>query len=272
MNALADRYAAFLLDLDGVVYRGHEAIPGAPEAVAGLRDRGGRVVFVTNNSAPTPEQVVDTLTSMGVKAEPGDVVTSAQAVAPMVRRRVGEGAEVFAVGEGGLRRALEEAGLRLSAPDAERAAAVVVGWDRSADFDRLRRAGLLVQRGAPLFAANADRSYPAPGGELWPGTGALLGVIEATTGVRAEVAGKPHRPLFEAALERAGTARALMVGDRLETDVAGAAAAGLDAVVVLSGAATRADLLDHDALPVDVLPDVSGLLEDRPEAAARGAG
>ena len=257
---LADRYAAFLLDLDGVVYRGDEAIPGAVSAVAALRDRGRRVVFLTNNSARTPAQVAGKLAGLGVEAAPDDVVTSAQAAASLIAAEM-PGASAFVVGEEGVTAALAAAGLRVAAPGASKVDVVVVGWDLSADYDKLREAAVHVQRGARFVATNTDASYPAPGGELWPGAGALVAAIETATGRRAESAGKPQGPLFETALARAGTRDALVVGDRIETDVAGAERAGLDALLVLSGAGGRADLLDATALPVAVAADLGGVLE-----------
>jgi N-acetylglutamate synthase-like GNAT family acetyltransferase len=147
----------------------------------------------------------------------------------------------------------------------------VVGWDRGVDYDRLRTATVLVRNGARLVATNADASYPAPDGQEWPGAGALLAAVETASEAQATVVGKPHRPLFNAAVERAGTDRALVVGDRIETDILGALHAGLDSALVLTGAARAEDLLDHDAIPVMVLKDVGGLLEERPDARVREA-
>jgi HAD superfamily hydrolase (TIGR01457 family) len=270
-TSLADRYEAFLLDLDGVVYRGDVPITGAGEAVQDLRQRGRRVVFITNNSARTPQAVVDALASLGVPTSLDEIVTSAQAAVPLVAELIGAGGTVYALGEEGVRAALKEGGMSILEGEPDRADAVVVGWDRRADFDSLRVASVLVQRGARLVATNADASYPAPGGELWPGTGALLAAIEETTGTKAIVAGKPHRPLFDAALERAGTGNALVVGDRLETDIAGAWAAGLDAALVLTGAAALSHILDHEALPVAILKDLSQLSNERADVRIRAA-
>lgn len=270
-SSLADRYEAFLLDLDGVVYRGDVPIAGAGDAVQDLRRRGRRVVFITNNSARTPQAVARALGSMGVPAVPDEVVTSAQAAVPLVRDLIGSRGTVFALGEEGVRTALREGGMTLLDGEPDRADAVVVGWDRSADYGALRVASVLVQRGARLVATNADAAYPAPGGELWPGTGALLAAIQETTGTTAIVAGKPHRPLFDTALERVETRNALVIGDRIDTDIAGASAAGLDAALVLTGAAAPRHLLDHYAQPVAILEDLSRLSLDRPDARIRAA-
>jgi glycerol-1-phosphatase len=272
VRALADRYEAIILDLDGVVYRGDDAVPGAAEAITALRERGRRIVFLTNNSARTPERVTEKLADLEIAANPEEVVTSAQAAAALVLERVGQRATAFVVGEEGVRRALAEVGVELLDGGPDRADVVVMGWDRSADYDKLRTASVLVQRGARLVATNADASYPAPGGELWPGAGALLAAVETATGVRAEVAGKPHRPLFDEAVRRARTRRALVVGDRMETDIEGAIGAGLDAALVLSGAAGPADLLDARGLPVAVLRDIGEVLEERPAVQIHQAG
>lgn len=266
---LVDRYEAFLLDLDGVVYLADEPIPGSAEAVASLVSEGRRVVFLTNNSAPTPEEVMNRLAGFGIPDGP-QIVTSAMATAELLARGDGHPRSAFVIGEGGVRAALTKAGIDVLDGEPNKADVVVVGWDRSVDFDKLRRATILVRGGARLVATNADASYPAPGGELWPGTGALLAAVETATGTRATVVGKPNRPLFDAAVERAGTRRALMIGDRIDTDVTGAVEAGLDAALVLSGASTAADLLDHDALPVAVAGDLAGLM-DRPAASMRPA-
>lgn len=263
----ADAYDAFLLDLDGVLFRGPEPIPGAAEAVAELRRRGARVVFLTNNSSRTPARVAEMLRGMGFEATPEDVMTSALAAARAVVAAVrddGADATAFVIGEEGIRAALRQAGIEVLDGDPERTGFVVVGWDRGVTYDRLRTASVLVRAGARLVATNADATYPAPGGELWPGAGALLAAVKTASGTPATVVGKPQPGLFEAALERAGTRRALVVGDRVETDLAGAGGTGLDGAVVFSGAAGPADLLDADVEPVAAMADVRGLLDDLP--------
>lgn len=259
--SLAASYDAILLDLDGVLYRGDQPIPAAAPTVAALRDDGKRLVFLTNNSARTPEQVAQKLVRLGIEASADQVVTSAGATADLMRREAdGEAQTAFVIGQDGVRAALRDAGFEILDGDPSDAAFVVVGWDGNVSYGDLRRASVLVRGGARLVATNADASYPAPGGELWPGAGAILAAVETASGTHATVVGKPHRPLFEAALARVGTRNALMVGDRMETDVAGAAAAGLDSCLVLSGASRAAELLDHDTLPSAVLGDVGELM------------
>ncbi len=269
---LADRYQAVLLDLDGVLYRGEHRVPGAPEAVRALRSVGKRIVFLTNNSARTPEQVAEKLRGLGIEAAPEEVVTSALPTARLVATSADGGTPTaYVVGQDGVRAALAEAGVQVLRGEPDGADFVVVGWDGEVRYEQLRVATVLVRRGARLVATNDDASYPAPGGELWPGAGAILAAVETASGTRATVVGKPHRPLFEAALELAGTRNGVVVGDRVDTDVVGAVSAGVDAVLVLSGASSRADLLDHDEMPVAVGDGLGTLLEDRPGGAPRPA-
>ncbi|HZB04320.1 MAG TPA: HAD-IIA family hydrolase [Actinomycetota bacterium] len=269
----ADRFDAFLLDLDGVLYRGGDPVEGAPEAVDALRSRSKAVVFVTNNSWRTPAQVAAKLEGMGIHAPPEEVVTSGQATAAQLRRDLGaNGATAYVLGGEGVRSALADAGIDSADGEPDRVDVVVVGWDRDLTYDRLRTATVLIGRGAGLVATNADPSYPAPGGELWPGAGAILAAVEAGSGRRATVVGKPQRPLFDLAVDRAGSRAALVVGDRIETDIVGAANAGLDSALVLTGASTPADLLVADALPTMVVANLRELTDERTEPSIVRAG
>jgi glycerol 3-phosphatase-2 len=254
---IADAYDAFLLDLDGVLYRGDSPIAEAPETVRALRSLGKRIAFVTNNSSRTSDAVVAHLASVGVDAEPDEVETSALTTAAILRDRSVRTAAV--IGEEGLRSALAAADIQVVAADAG-PEAFVVGWDRHVTYDELREASLAVQRGATLFASNDDVSYPAPGGYTWPGAGAILAALEAATGVKAEVFGKPNPPILRAALTRAGGGRPLVVGDRLETDIDGAANAGWDSALVLTGISTRAAAAAASHAPTYVLEDLSALV------------
>jgi glycerol-1-phosphatase len=255
---LAGPYDAILLDLDGVLYRWPEPIPGAAEAVAALRTAGKRIVFVTNNSSRTPAQVAEALVSIGVDAKADEVVTSALPTATILMER-GIGS-AFVIGEEGLLEALAEAGIRVAKDSLDEVEVVVVGFDRGADYTKLKDASVLVERGVPLVASNADRSFPAPGGESWPGAGALLAAIETTTGTRGEVFGKPEPPVFERALASAGGGRPLVVGDRLDTDIAGAARLGWDSALVLTGDARREDVERSPWQPTFVVEALSDLV------------
>lgn len=254
---LAERYDCLLFDLDGVLYRGDRAIEAAPPTMAELRRRGARIVFLTNNSSRTPEQVADKLRSHGIEADPGEVVTSALATAELLAER--GGGRAFVIGMDGVREALAGAGIHVLDGEPEAADLVVVGFDGAATYERLKTASLLVQRGARLVATNADASFPAADG-LWPGAGALLAVVTTTTGAEPEIVGKPFAPLFESGLRRGGGGRPLVVGDRLDTDIEGAGRLGWDTMLVLTGVASRATAEAGPVRPTLIAEDVSALL------------
>ena len=254
---LAERYDCILFDLDGVLYRGEGAVPSAPPTLAELRRRGVRPVFLTNNSSRTPLQVAEKLRGIGIEAEPDEVVTSALATAELLAER--GGGRAFVIGQDGVREALTDAGIQILDGEPEEADLVVVGYDGGATYSSLKRASLLVQRGARLVATNADGSYPAADG-LWPGAGALLAVITTTTGAEPEIVGKPFAPLFEAGRRRGGGGRPLVVGDRLDTDIEGAARLGWDSMLVLTGVSGREDVERLGIVPTVVAEDVSALL------------
>ena len=254
---LVDAYDSILLDLDGVIYLGSEPVPGAAEAVARLRKLGKGLAFVTNNSSRTPAAVAQHLGSVGVRASADEVETSGLATAAVLAARGVRTA--FVVGEEGVRLALAEAGIEVFDGSTDSVDAVVIGWDRGADYDKLRIAAQLVDRGADFVATNADASYPAPGGERWPGAGALLAAVETTVGRRAEVVGKPQAPVLLEALTRAGGGRPLVVGDRIDTDIAGATGLGWDCLLVLTGISTAADAEAADPRPTYIGADLAAL-------------
>jgi glycerol-1-phosphatase len=252
-------YEVILFDLDGTLYRGDAAIPGAAAAVARTRGAGATPVFVTNNSSRTQGAVAAHLSKVGIPSEPEEVETSAVVTA---HRLVSLGcATAFVIGEEGILTALADAGLRVVGPGEPKADVVVVGFDGGADYAKLRQACLLVERGAALVATNADASFPAADG-LWPGAGALLAVVETTTGRTAEVIGKPSSPLMEAARARGGGGSPLVVGDRLDTDIAAADRLGWDSLLVLTGVASRRDLGSRGPQPTFVAEDLGALFGD----------
>ena len=255
---IADGYDAFLFDLDGVLYRGDQPIAGAAGVVAALRRAGKRLAFVTNNSARTPKAIAAHLGSFGVHADTEEIETSALTTAAALAER--SVATAFVVGEEGLRSALADAQIR-SVDASHDPAAVVVGWDRAFTYATLTDAAVAIQRGATFYASNDDPSYPAPNGVTWPGAGAIVASISVATGCDPEVFGKPHPPILRAALTRAGGGRALVVGDRIETDIAGAAAVGSDSALVLTGIASRDDLDRSRFEATYVLGDLTDLLE-----------
>ncbi|WP_199434909.1 HAD-IIA family hydrolase [Qaidamihabitans albus] len=240
--ALLNGHDALLLDLDGTVYHGARPIPGAADAIRRVREHGTSIRFVTNNAAKAPEAVAEHLRSLGVGAEAAEVNTSAQAAARVLRDRLPAGAEVLVVGTDSLTAQLDDAGLRPVRKAGATVAAVVQGHSPDTAWPDLAEACLCIRAGAVWIACNMDATLPAERGEL-PGNGSMVAALRTATGREPVVAGKPRPPLFHTAAESAGAGNPLVVGDRLDTDIAGAVAAGLDALLVLSGVDTPAGLL-----------------------------
>ncbi len=253
-------YDALLLDLDGVVYLGRGAVPGAPESLTAAAERGVRLAYVTNNASRTPAAIADHLAALGVPATPDDVVTSAQAAARLVAERVPAGSPVLVVGGMGLRQALRAHGLRPVSTAAENPVAVVQGIAPDLSYPLLAEGVLAVRRGAWFVAANGDRTMPTHRGEL-PGNGSMVRVIATATGVEPVVAGKPEPPLHRESILRTGARRPLIVGDRLDTDIAGANRAGTDSLLVLTGVTTPLDVLTADPIhrPTHIGADLRAL-------------
>jgi 4-nitrophenyl phosphatase len=229
------------LDLDGVVWLADTPIRGAPEAVARLRSRGERVVFLTNNSSRTVGDYVKKLDGMGIPTEPDDVLTSAQAAARLLE----PGTTALLCAGPGVAEALEARGVCVVRHG--RADAVVVGWHKDFDFDRLAAATAAVHGGARVVGTNEDATYPTPEGPL-PGGGALLAAVATAGGVAPTVAGKPHQPMADLVAERVGAVE-VMVGDRPSTDGLFAGRLGARFALVLSGVTSPFDL------PVEPTPD-----------------
>ncbi len=270
---LAQAFARFCFDLDGVIWRGDQPIPGAVETLRSLREGGKSLCFVTNNSSETHETYAKRLTDIGAVADPNDVVTSADATARVLEHAVPgmRGRLVYVLGGDGLRDAVVGLGARLAGEDdASDASVVVVGWDRALTFDTLRAATHAIRTGATFVASNADATFPAPEG-FWPGAGAIVAALRTATGIDPLIAGKPDPTVLQIARERLGGAPALAVGDRIETDVLAAHAAGWPAALVLTGAAGIPDLAVAPAWPEYLLSSVSDLLEDRPHPSIRAA-
>jgi glycerol 3-phosphatase-2 len=264
---LCTAYDVALLDLDGVVYRGAEPVPGAAGAIAAARAAGMRVAFVTNNAARTPATVAAHLAAVGVPAAPEDVVTSAQAAATLLGTLVPASSRVLVTGGEGLRVAVTEAGFVPVASGDDAPAAVVQGYAPDLTYADLAEATLAVRAGAVWVATNLDATIPTARGEL-PGNGALIALVtHAARGRRPDgSAGKPERALHDEAVRRSGAARPLVVGDRLDTDVEGANRAGCDSLLVLTGVTDEAALraAPPERRPTYVARDLGGLLVPYP--------
>ncbi|GAA0442979.1 haloacid dehalogenase [Acrocarpospora corrugata] len=273
MTHLIDRYDTLLLDLDGVVYLGRNAVPGAPEALRAARAGSVRLAYVTNNASRTPAAIAEHLTHLGVPADPADVVTSAQAAARLIAEHVPPGSRVLVVGGTGLRGSLRAFGLRPVSTALDAPAAVVQGiWD-GISYGLLAEGVLAVRQGAWFVAANADTTMPTGRGEL-PGNGSMTQVIATATGVRPVVAGKPEPPLHRESMIRTNAESPLIVGDRLDTDIEGATRAGVDSLLVLTGVSTPLDLLTAVPAhrPTHISAGLSGLHEAAAEIRAEGDG
>jgi len=262
---LSQVYDVALLDLDGVVYVGPAAVPGAPEALAKAAGTGMRLAFVTNNASRTPAAVAAQLAGFGVPAAASDVVTSAQAAASLLASRLAPGSAVLVIGSNALRIAVRERGLRPVSTALDRPAAVVQGYAPGVGYAELREGGLAVRAGAWFVASNGDATLPTSRG-IQPGNGALTQVIAYATGHQPVVAGKPEPPLHAEAVARTGARRPLVVGDRLDTDIEGAVRAGAPSLLVLTGISRPADVVaaPPQQRPSYLAADLSGLPEPHP--------
>ncbi|MFE5846505.1 HAD-IIA family hydrolase [Streptomyces niveus] len=270
-TALNEAYDTALLDLDGVVYAGGEAITYAVDSLITARDGGMRLAYVTNNALRTPDAVAAHLTELGVPAEPAEVITSAQAVARLIAEQVPAGARVLVIGGEGLRVALRERGLEPVESADDDPAAVVQGYGGpDLAWGRFAEAGYAISRGVPWFASNTDLTIPSGRG-IAPGNGAAVEVVRIATGAEPQVAGKPLPPMHRETVLRTGAKRPIVVGDRLDTDIEGAFNGGVDSLLVLTGVTDGARLLAAEPRhrPTYVDADLRGLLTGQPEVVVR---
>jgi glycerol 3-phosphatase-2 len=273
-TALSEAYDTALLDLDGVVYAGGEAIVHAVESLGTAREGGMHLAYVTNNALRTPDAVADHLTELGIPTDAGDVITSAQAVARLISDQVPPGARVLVVGGEGLRVALRERGLEPVESADDEPVAVAQGYGGpDLAWGRFAEACYAIARGVPWFASNTDLTIPSARG-IAPGNGAAVEVVRIATGGEPQVAGKPLPPMHRETILRTGAGRPLVVGDRLDTDIEGAFNGGVDSLLVLTGVTDAAQLLaappEHRPTYVDA--DLRGMLTGQPEVAEAEGG
>lgn len=282
--ALADRFDGFLVDLDGVVWTGREVVPGAVEALRGLLEREKGVVFVTNNPGKPAAAYAERLRGVGVEVGDEHVVTAGEATARLVVERVGDGGRALVIGAPAFHQTVAGVGLEpvragaiddVESGDAGAAIdAVVVSGHRDFDYAELLAATRALQGGASLFATSRDPTLPMPGG-AWPGTGSILAAIETASGAKATIGGKPEPHLFDLALtrlrcslspacrdkeQRNGELRVAMVGDRVSSDIEGGRRAGLETILVLSGATDAAEAAAADPRPDNVVASLRELV------------
>lgn len=243
MTTLAQQHDCLLMDLDGTVFRGDEPTPGAVDTLAAV---DGRVLYVTNNASRGPDEVAEHLRAMGFRAGPNDVVTSAQSAAHLLAAQLPSGAAVLIVGTEALAAEVRNVGLKPVRLASESPVAVVQGHSPQTGWPDLAEAALAIRGGALWVAANVDLTLPSERG-LLPGNGAMVAALRAATEQEPQVAGKPQPTLLLDALSRGEFHAPLVVGDRLDTDIAGANAAGLPSLLVLSGVSTAGDTIRASA-------------------------
>jgi glycerol-1-phosphatase len=261
LSPLLASYDHVLLDLDGCVWVGEQCTRRAPEAIAELRESGKSLAFLTNDPGRSPEEYVRKLWSLGLRASLEEIVTVGAAIQHLLATRTPP-VDAYVIGPPAIFRHVADAGMRIvnGTDRAAQAQLVVIAGHDDFHFSDLRAATQAVLAGAEMVAAGRDRTFPAEDG-LWPGTGAIVAALEYATNRTAQLAGKPDPQMFFTALDRLSPGEALVVGDRLDSDLAGAAAAGLDAAIVLTGVSTREAAEEaNNPAPVAIADDLSKLL------------
>ncbi|HEY9416718.1 MAG TPA: HAD-IIA family hydrolase [Pseudonocardia sp.] len=262
MTTLLDTHDVLLLDLDGTLFRGATPIPGATDALARAAGAGHQISYLTNNGSRNPAQVAAHLVDLGFEATESGVVTSGQAAGRLLAEKLPAGAAVLVIGTADLRQEVLNAGLTVTdhAADAD---AVVQGHSPDTAWPLLAEGCLAIRSGALWVACNVDPTLPTERGEL-PGNGSMVAALRTATGAQPLVAGKPEPWLFTEAVRRTGARRALMIGDRLDTDMAGANAAGLPSLAVLTGVSGPGEILcaDLSLRPTYIGADLRALDED----------
>lgn len=260
---------AVVLDMDGVLWRGNDPLPGMQEVFQWFDEQAIPFALATNNSGKTPADYIQKLRRMGVQGVPESaIVTSGMATAMYLQKRYPAGTRVHVFGMDGLRRIMDAAGFDTADADGQTPNVVVAGINFDLTYERLKKAALYVRDGATFIGTNDDSTFPSPEG-LVPGAGSMIAALETATGQQATIIGKPGLPMFEAALEIVRTApeRTLMVGDRLNTDIQGAQQAGMKTALVLTGITSPDELSSAEN---DIWPDVA--FEGLPELLRAWAG
>lgn len=263
--ALLDVYDAVFFDLDGTVWESGRALPNAVQTIAALTVPA---LYVTNNAFRAPEEVAEMLREIGIDATPDDVLTSAQAAVRMARETCAPGERVLVLGSDSFRRLTADAGFEVVASAADGPRAVLHGHNPATGWAELSEAALAIRAGAEYLASNLDTTLPTGRG-LMVGNGSMVAAVTSATGVVPRAAGKPQPTMFQQAVEITGASRALAVGDRLDTDLAGAVAAGVESLHVLTGVSGPLALLNapKEQRPTFIGADLSALLEDPDELA-----
>lgn len=264
---LIRRFDALLCDLDGVVYAGPEPIDGAPESLNRAVAAGVPVMYVTNNASRPPAAVAEHISELGVPTEEADVASSAQAAAKLLAEELPAEAKVLVTGARALADEISAVGLQPVWSQSDHPVAVVQGFDPELGWQQLAEAAYTLADHSVLWCAtNTDRTIPKERG-IAPGNGTLVAAVAAATGREPIVAGKPQAPVFQQAAERAGSTRPVVVGDRLDTDIRGAHAAGMDSIEVFTGVDTPESVLRacHRERPTYIVATLRELFEAYPD-------
>ena len=272
MNAtIIEEHDVAFFDLDGVIYLGPIAVPGAVEGIAGVSAAGARVMFVTNNAARSAKAVAEHLRELGFEAGPTDLITSAQVAVEVLAKQLPAGTLLLIAGTKNLAALAESAGFRTTSSADDGPDAVLQGYSPHIAWGLLDEASIAVQRGAKWYATNDDRNRPTDRG-LVPGLGAQLAVVGTTVPQEPIVFGKPHPPMLDFAVRHTGAQRPIFVGDRIDTDIVGANRAGMPSLLVFTGAHGKRDLVEAgpDDRPTYVGWDLRALLEPPRVATKQG--
>ena len=260
---------ALIIDMDGVLWHGNQAIQGLAEFFAVLREKNLRFVLATNNASSTPQQYVNKLAGMGVAVELGEIMTSAMATAMYLAERHDPAqTRVFVVGEDGALQALQEQGFiltglyEINGESSKGADIVVCGKDHSINWDKLATATLNIRAGAEFIGTNGDNTLPTELG-LIHGNGAILAALTTATGVNPTIIGKPEPIMYQQAIARLGASldETIAIGDKLETDILGAVRTGIRSLMVLTGVSSEADLKTIAYQPTWVMPDIRAVTQ-----------
>jgi glycerol 3-phosphatase-2 len=266
MAQLIRDYDSLLLDLDGVVYLGKEPVEKAISSILAVHEIGLSVAYVTNNASRTQESMANQLVGFGLPATPKSVIGSAKAGAKMLQQRISAGDKVLVVGGEGLRLAVAEAGFEIVESHQDFPKAVIQGFNHDVSWSDLAQASYAIQKGAIWIATNQDWTIPREDG-IAPGNGTLVSAVHTAVGILPDVAGKPFAPIFQSAIDELEITKPLFVGDRLDTDIRGANNFGIDSACVMTGIATRKELLGAtvEDRPKFILENLSELLLDYPK-------
>ena len=259
-SELEGRFSGLILDMDGVLYRGNQALPGARELVPALRAAGLSYILLTNNATLSPQEYSAKLARMGITVGPEAIFTSGVATSLYLMQHYPQGGGVYVLGEPALLTMLVQApGFR---PDGWQPNFVVVGLDFRLTYDSLQRACSAIRAGAHFIATNADATLPVEGGELWPGAGSIVAAVRTCAGVEPVIIGKPTAYIGQMALLKLDlpAGQVLCVGDRLETDIELGKRIGTPTALVLTGASRREDIDGAEAKPDYVFDDLPALM------------